>query len=169
MRYFDESGFSTTPSIPYAWQPVGETVKIPSAHGKRLNVLGFMGRDNEGFFHATEERVNSSQVIVAFDNFVAKYATEYANSKIPCVIVLDNASTHHSAEFKAKIDDWLAQGVCLSYLPPYSPELNLIEILWRKMKYEWLPIAAYKCQASLKNHVLKLLDGFGSKYTITFV
>jgi transposase len=29
------------------------------------------------------------------------------------------------------------------FLPPYSPELNLIEILWRKMKYEWLEWHAY--------------------------
>jgi transposase len=26
----------------------------------------------------------------------------------------------------------------LKYLPPYSPELNLIEILWRHIKYRWL-------------------------------
>lgn len=26
---------------------------------------------------------------------------------------------------------------------PYSPELNLIEILWRQMKYAWLPLSAY--------------------------
>jgi transposase len=24
------------------------------------------------------------------------------------------------------------------YLPPYSPHLNLAEVLWRKLKYEWL-------------------------------
>jgi hypothetical protein len=31
----------------------------------------------------------------------------------------------------------------IKYLPPYSPELNLIEILWRFMKYYWLPFSAY--------------------------
>jgi len=31
----------------------------------------------------------------------------------------------------------------LHWLPPYSPELNLIEILWRKIKYQWLPLRAY--------------------------
>ena len=32
---------------------------------------------------------------------------------------------------------------------PYSPELNLIEILWRRIKYTWLPFAAYECLNAL--------------------
>jgi transposase len=30
----------------------------------------------------------------------------------------------------------------IKYLPPYSPELNLIEILWRRIKYTWLPFSS---------------------------
>ena len=29
------------------------------------------------------------------------------------------------------------------FLPAYSPELNRIEILWKKMKYEWLPFQSF--------------------------
>ncbi len=42
LYYFDESGFSLTPHIPYAWQPIGETLEIPSQRSTQLNVLGFM-------------------------------------------------------------------------------------------------------------------------------
>ena len=38
---------------------------------------------------------------------------------------------------------------CRQYLPPYSPELNLIEILWRRIKYTWLPFSAYACLNAL--------------------
>jgi len=31
----------------------------------------------------------------------------------------------------------------VKYLPAYAPALNLIEILWRFMKYYWLPFSAY--------------------------
>ncbi len=31
LYYFDEAGFSLTPSVPYGWQPIGERVEIPSA------------------------------------------------------------------------------------------------------------------------------------------
>jgi hypothetical protein len=38
--YFDASGFCLTPSIPYAWQPLGSVIEVPtSTHNKRLNVL----------------------------------------------------------------------------------------------------------------------------------
>ena len=42
-------------------------------------------------------------------------------------------------------DKWAAYGVFFHFLPPpYSPELNLIEIPWGKIKYEWLPLESYQ-------------------------
>jgi len=38
---------------------------------------------------------------------------------------------------------WVQKGLIIKYLPPYAPELNLIEILWRFMQYSWLPFSAY--------------------------
>lgn len=46
-----------------------------------------------------------------------------------------------SHAFWDKKEDWLLRGVIPWHIPAYSPELNLIEILWRKIKYEWLPIS----------------------------
>jgi len=56
----------------------------------------------------------------------------------------------------------------LHFLPPYSPELNLIEILWRKLKYEWLPLDAYQSYGHLKKWLLEILDNVGEKFQITF-
>ena len=53
-------------------------------------------------------------------------------------------------------------------LPSYSPELNLIEILWRFIKYEWIDVKAYQCWNSLVNYLETVLIGFGSKYIINF-
>ncbi len=47
---------------------------------------------------------------------------------------------------------------------PYSPELNLIEILWRKIKYNWLPLRAYLSFDHLQSELKNILDQFGSKY-----
>jgi hypothetical protein len=47
LYYFDTSGFCLQPCIPYGWQPIGATIKLPqSSHKQRLNVLGFLKRDN---------------------------------------------------------------------------------------------------------------------------
>ncbi|MBO0861095.1 MAG: transposase, partial [Chloracidobacterium sp.] len=53
---------------------------------------------------------------------------------------IDGASTHKSEEFQARLEEWEARGLYIYLLPAYRPELNLIEILWRMIKYDWLPI-----------------------------
>ena len=46
-------------------------------------------------------------------------------------VVLDNASVHKVDDVKKLIED---TGAKMIYLPPYSPELNPIELAWNKMK-----------------------------------
>jgi transposase len=54
------------------------------------------------------------------------------------------------------------------YISSYSPEFNLIEILWRKIKYEWMPFSAYDSFNSLKENLFDILANAGDKYTIKF-
>jgi len=169
LYYFDESGFSTTSCVPYAWQPKGHTLEIPCYRSKQLNVLGLISRDNKSFFNTVEGSVKTQHIINFFDLFTSRYANEYAIHKRPCVIIIDNAPIHTSDAFLAQEGHWATRGVLLHYLPTYSPELNLIEILWRKVKYEWLPLSCYSSYANLKKSVLEILSGFGCKYDITFV
>jgi len=51
---------------------------------------------------------------------------------------------------------------------PYSPELNIIEIVWRKIKYECLPFSAYDSYASLKRNLFDVLANIGKNYKIEF-
>jgi hypothetical protein len=51
----------------------------------------------------------------------------------------------------------------LKYFP-----MNLIEILWRHIKYFWLPFSAYQCMEALREALEHILKDFGSKYQITF-
>ncbi len=47
LCYFDELGFTLEHCVPYAWQPTGKAIEIPSSKSKRLNVLSFVNRDCE--------------------------------------------------------------------------------------------------------------------------
>jgi len=59
-----------------------------------------------------------------------KIRNEYRNWK-KIVIILDNASYNHSKEVKILADKlWIK----LLFLPPYSPNLNLIERVWKFLK-----------------------------------
>ncbi len=165
LFYFDESGVSLTPVVPYAWQPTQQTLELPAFSRQRVNVLGFMNRHNEVFHTAVEGTVDSATVVATIEAFRAWRR----DRERPTVVVLDNASIHTSAEVLERRDAWLAQGVILFYLPAYSPELNLIEIFWRKLKYEWLPFSAYLSFAALKQAIAEIFDNVGKKYQITFV
>jgi transposase len=55
----------------------------------------------------------------------------------PTLIGLDSASIYHSIA-QATLDfRFIEDEALLFYLPPYSPELNLIEIVWKHFKYHW--------------------------------
>ncbi|WP_431689515.1 IS630 family transposase [Hahella sp. NBU794] len=165
LYYFDESGFSQRSNLPYGWSPVGQSTRLKSySHSKRLNVLGFMNRRQKLIFHTTEERVDSAQVVALFNKL--------AESKDPlknAVVLLDNAPMHRSAEFRRHRWDWMDKGIWPIYLPKYSPELNLIEILWRKVKYNWLPLGSYETFERLKESVIDTLSKFGQEYKINFI
>jgi len=136
LYFGDESHFGLTPNVPYAWQAKLDPILLPAAKGKFLNVVGLMNRKNHLFFEVNETTFNSDKIIDFMDRF---------NSQIvkKTVVILDNSPIHKSKKFMAKIKEWEENDLLIYFLPPYSPELNLIEILWRRIKYHWLPFDAY--------------------------
>lgn len=164
LVYFDASGFSLTPEVPYAWQDVGRsgTIGIPTSKSKRINVLGFLNPDaNELKSYLRIGSVDSEFIIEIMDDYCEKM-------KQPTVVVLDNAPIHTSHAVTAKLDEWERLGLTLYFLPPYSPQLNLIEILWRKIKYEWIPNSAYKNFKLLESELRSILLSYGKEYGIQF-
>jgi transposase len=159
--YFDESGFTLEPCIPYAWQFVGNQIEVPSSKSKRLNVLGFIDRECHFESYVFEGSVTTEVVVACFDKFVEKITKK-------TVVLIDNASMHTSNGFKENIEKWEAQGLIIQNIPAYSPELNKIEILWRKIKYEWLDFSAYESFTALKEALNNILANIGQEYCINF-
>lgn len=90
------------------------------------------------------------------------------NWRRPTVLVLDNARIHHAKLVQAQAAPWQARGLRLFFLPPYSPHLNRIEVLWRQIKYYWLEPTAYRDFPSLTQAVTSILDQVGDKYRLSF-
>jgi transposase len=157
LCYFDESGFTLESCVPYAWQPIG----IPSEKSKRLNVLGFVNYDCQFDSFVFEGSVTSAVVIACIDSMSKKI-------KKPTTLIIDNASIPTSNEFNENIKKWKKRGLTLYRIPPYSPELNKIEIIWRKIKYEGLPFSAYKSYRSLKKERFKVLSDIGTLHKVNF-
>jgi transposase len=161
LCYFDEVGFTLEPCVPYAWQPIGKTIEIPSSKSKRLNVLGLINRDCQFNSFVFEGNITSSIVVAYFDLFANQI-------KKQTIVVIDNASIHTSNEFNSHIEEWKEKGLIIYRLPAYSPELNIIEIVWRKIKYEWLPFEAYESFSALKEELFKVLFNIGISHKIAF-
>ena len=86
---------------------------------------------------------------------------------MPRIILLDNAAVHKGDAKDKQRRRWARQGLYLYYLPPHSPELNRIEILWKRAKYFWRRFVAAN-GAGLRNWIQSLVKGFGSELTINF-
>jgi transposase len=100
----------------------------------------------------------------------SEYLTDTQLSRLKRIpyVFLDNAPVHKSQEFVKHIAQWVKRGLIIKYLPAYAPELNLIEILWRFMKYSCLPFSAYASFQCLYEAIEQILIRIGTEYTITF-
>jgi transposase len=161
LRYLDESGFCLTPYLAYGWQEKGETISVKSGRSRRINVLGIINRNNELEWEAYLGKMTSERLIKCLDRFSE-------NLKQKTVVVMDQSSVHTSEAVLQKLVEWESKNLEIFWLPPYSPKLNLIEILWRFMKYEWIQIEAYHNWKSLVKYVKDVLSKVGTEYVINF-
>lgn len=82
-------------------------------------------------------------------------------------LVLDNARIHHGIDVETRAR-WLREhNMILRYLPTYSPELNLIEIVWKQAKYHWRRFITWT-RDTMDCELDSLLGGYGSRYAINF-
>ncbi len=137
-------------------------IAVPtSSHGRRVNVLGFLKRNNALVPYIVEGKIDTPVIVECFEQFSQQLDKR-------TYVFLDNAPVHRSREFVKHIAQWVKRGLIVKYLPSYAPELNLIEILWRFMKYYWLPFSAYVSFQHLYEAIEQILTGVGTEYTITF-
>jgi hypothetical protein len=67
LYYFDEAGFALDPTIPSAWQEAGEVIELPTMKYGRINVLGFMNRNNDVHAYMFDQSIHTGVVIGCFD------------------------------------------------------------------------------------------------------
>lgn len=164
VYFVDESGFSLTPNVSYAWQPIGEQWGIPSDKTKVMNVLGLLDVRNAHLitYQLPENAYMDSELFISYiDNFLQKIAR-------PTAIIIDRAPWHTSWATLDKMKEWENKGLHVFFLPPYSPHLNLIETLWRKIKHKWLKIKDYRSKNTLKKKLVEIFSFYASQYNIEF-
>jgi len=80
---------------------------------------------------------------------------------LPITVVLDNAAYQRCALVRDKAAEL---GIHLLFLPPYSPNLNLIERLWKFVKAECLNSVYYESFPAFKKAIDECLKKTGTEY-----
>jgi transposase len=112
----------------YAWSESGHPHLIPTNTGRqRYNILGaYCTQTHEHLFILTEDNINQDTIIELLKQLRAKHP---GDGKI--YLILDNASYNRALRVREQAAE---SKVIIKYQPPYSPNLNLIERLWKFMR-----------------------------------
>lgn len=136
LLYGDASRISEQPCVAYGWQFSDEEVFMPAERGAAINLFCFITRTNQLIFEMTTERITSEFLI----RQIEKYWRASKSRPSLCWITLRHIARRAVRE---RLPFWEARGLFVFYLPVYSPDLFIAEILWWKLKYEWLSRADY--------------------------
>lgn len=106
------------------WGIKGEQPQVKSAPTRaKIGYFGLVNMSTGALYTKPAEKFKQ-------DTFIDFLETALTYTKGKLIILLDNARWHHARaiqQFVAENGDRL----CLLFLPPYSPELNPIERVWR--------------------------------------
>ena len=110
------------------WIFKGEDHLVPTTGQKtRVNITGALNLETAAFFHQTYDRI-SGESFIDFLNGLQEFYP-----KAPQIhLIVDQGSCHTSKMVKEYLEGSNVR-IKLHYLPPYSPNLNPIERLWKIM------------------------------------
>jgi len=152
LIFIDETGAATNMVRRYGRSPRGQRVKgyAPNGHWKTTTFLA--GLTSSGIIAPLVVDAPMNRAI--FTQYVRQFLAPHLNPGD--IIIMDNLSSHKGVEVEAVI---ATRGATLLFLPPYSPDLNPIEMAFAKLK-TLLRTAAERTRDDLWNRIGCLLELF---------
>lgn len=155
MFFGDAAHFVLRPFLGFLYSLTPLFVKA-SAGRKRYNVLGALNAITKEVTTFTNfTYINSHSVCVLLDQLKAQYAD------LPIYLILDNAR-YQKNKFVQAYAEYL--GITLVFLPPYSPNLNLIERLWKFIKKQVLYSIYYENFSDFTQAIDQCIEDTKTKY-----
>ena len=160
LFYLDESGFSPSLPLGHSWSLWCQRKRVPYEYprDRRVNALA----DYEPFGNVRKLRAQVFGRTLTWEDLL-RYLRRLPPSRVPRVVVMDNASIHTCKAFKAHRHKLTQQGIYLDYLPGYSPELNKIEAIFKQLKHHHMSKPSYKTKNELHEAVTLGFKEFAKK------
>lgn len=137
------------PYLTKGWFRKGSKPAIKTVHTKkRRSVFGALSKDK---FSAqlTELRCNAQTYLQFLKSLLRKYGKS--------AIVIDGAKYHFEKSLVQKFYKENKDRLVVIQLPPYSPNLNPIEQVWKKMK-KWLAITPWATEQEFEMKIVEALN-----------
>ena len=113
---------NSTPA--YGWIKKGQEAELKANCGRqRLNINGVIDIDTLNTVVRFDDTINAESTIALFKRIERKHP----KAKV-ITIIADNARYYRSIAVKEYLEN---SRIKILFLPPYSPNLNLIERLWK--------------------------------------
>jgi transposase len=158
LFFVDAVHFVQRPFLAFLWCFTRVFIKAPAGR-KRFNVLGALNAiTHELITVCNDSYINALSVAELLQKLAA------LGLSVPITLVLDNARYQKCQYIK---DLAAALKIELLYLPPYSPNLNLIERLWKFVKKEALNGRYYEDFTAFKAAILGCLAQTRTTYKTT--
>lgn len=154
VYFVDAAHFVLGAFLGYLWSFVRVFVRTPSGR-QRFNVLGALNAITKELITITNDTYITSVQVCELLREIAKNAT------LPVTLVLDNARYQRCHLVMALAQELKIE---LLFLPPYSPNLNLIERLWKLVKKECLYSVYYENFASFRSAIQTFLTPTNSMH-----
>lgn len=136
----------------YGWIKKGQKRKLKTNSGRqRLNLHGAINAETMEMTVIESNSINRESTVQLLEMLDKKY--ECAKE---IIIILDNAGYHYSKEVKEL--EQMSPRLRLVYLPPYSPELNLIERAWKYFKKQVLYNKYYEDLATFRQAAINFFN-----------
>ena len=150
--FVDETGTTTNMALHYGWGLSCERVPIHAPHGRWTSTTFVAGLTESGFIAplVTDGAMNGSVFEAWVEQSLVPALPERA------VVVMDNLSSHKGRRVRELLE---GAGAEVLYLPPYSPDLNPIELAFAKLKH-LLRAARRRTTEGVWEEIGALLDRF---------
>lgn len=149
VLFVDAAHFVLAPFLGFLWSVVRIFIQAPSGR-QRFNVLGALNAITHELVTITNDTYITAESVCAL---LEKIANLYVG--IPISLFLDNARYQKCALVTEKAK---SLNIELCFLPPYSPNLNLIKRMWKFVKKKCLYSKYYDDFSAFKAAIAKCLD-----------
>jgi transposase len=133
----------------YVWTEKGVKREQPSVSGRdRVNINGAINALDVTDIEVVEtESVNAQSTMQLYLQLMEKHPTEQV-----IYVIQDNARYYKNAELQA----WLLVNTRIKqiFLPPYSPNLNLIERLWKLMRKKVINTGFFRTKKEFRDAII---------------